>query len=352
MSAVLPFDLSRVDLDQSPLDRREILSKPLWAELRTFLAVAKSRSLTQAGEIIGASAPTVSRDVKRLQDQIGAQLIVSGHAGVVLTPAGQQLAARVAQLDFQISSLVGGLRGERDAVSGKVTISVTSGLAVSTVAPALSRFSDSYPGLEITMRDQISFLNLEKNLADVMLAMAPIQHADVTCTRVGTLHLVPVASRSYVTTRGVPRRGTIGEHAVLQCSYYASDGEVWRAWNEIWNSGRGRHVFENSLAYFAMIKCGGGIGLLGTYVLADPALIPVDVGVHVPIPIYAVVLTDRLGAKPVQVVYEWLCDLFASNAMFGDKLVLQPGTSTQEEDWRNIFNVRSGSTDATSVPVR
>ena len=349
--AVLPFDQSRADLDQSPLDRREILSKPLWAELRTFLAVAKSRSLTQAGEMVGTSTPTISRDMKRLQDHVGAQLYVSGHTGISLTQAGQELAKRVAKLDFQISTLIGGLRGARNDVSGKVAISVTSGLAVSTVGPALSRFTQRYPGLEIDMREKTSFLKFDHNLADVMLALMPIQRADITCTKVGTLHLLPVASRSYVQARGVPRRGTIGEHIVLQCAYYASESEIWRPWNDLLASAKGRHMFENSLPYFAMIKCDGGIGLLANYVLSDPALTPLELGIHVPIPIYAVALTDRLAAKPVRIVYDWLCDLFGGNPMFGDEVVLQVGASAMEADWRDIFNVRFPLVDAEPVPT-
>ena len=78
--------------NKSPLDDETLLSGQFWGELRVFLAVAKTKSFNRAAEITNTSQPTVSRQVKRLQDVVGSQLFISTPRGVKLTQKGEALA--------------------------------------------------------------------------------------------------------------------------------------------------------------------------------------------------------------------------------------------------------------------
>ncbi|MFD2236938.1 LysR family transcriptional regulator [Aureimonas populi] len=334
-----PFDHAAPEFDRSPLDVRGLLSRPIWKELRTFLAVAKSRSFAEAATMLNASGPTVSRDVKRLEEQTGANLVVASHSGITLTAMGRALALDLADLDFKLHSLSSTLQRERSSVAGRVSVSVTSGLAVAFVAPAVQRLSRSYPEIEVDLKGQISLVDFAKNQTDIMLSLTPIRRAGVTLREIGTLHLVPVAARSYVARQGVPTRSNLARHDFLQCSYYEGGTQAWKPWMDIATAGRIAHFAEDSLAYYGMVKTGAGIGLLGSYILIEPRLVPVDLGIHIPLPFYAAVATDRLRSAPVAAVFEWVVKLFTENPFFGRELRLQPGHSMPEEDFRAFFNV-------------
>ncbi|MGV1908541.1 LysR family transcriptional regulator [Agrobacterium cavarae] len=333
----IPFGSERSDLDKSPLEIQGLLSRPIWRELRTFLAVAKSPSFARAAELLGTSAPTISRDVKRLQDQIGSQLVISTFSGVTLTETGRKLAIQVADLDFQLFVLSNGLKDEMDDVTGRVTLSVTSGLAVAIVAPAASRLNDLHPRLSLDLREQVSLVNFENNQADLMLSLSPISRADVESVEIGTLHLIPIASRDYLEKSGVPQRQFISQHVYVQCKYYDSDREIWKGWQSLVNSGQQTHHCENSLTYYALIKNGAGVGLLGNYVLADPELVPLDLGVHVALPIYLISLATRRQSRPVAAVYDWLVDTFKNNPSFAGSLTFPSGGHKQEEGLRKML---------------
>lgn len=335
--AAQPFGVTTPAFDRSPLDVRGLLSRPIWKELRTFLAVAKSRSFTEAAALLHTSGPTVSREVKRLESQIGAQLVISSHSGIQLTPTGRALAIDLAELDFKLHTLSSNLERERTSVAGRVTVSVTSGLAVSFVAPAVMRLNARFPDIELDLKGQISMVDFGKNLTDIMVSLTPLQRADVTSELLGTLHLIPVVSRGYVARRGVPKIGQLEHHNFLACSYYA--GPPFAKWRETSESGRIAHHCEDSLAYFSLIKSGAGVGLLGNYVLIEPSLVPLDLGIHVPLPLYAAVTTDRLRSKAVAAVFEWLLTTFRDNPMFAAELLLQPTRSAPEEDFRAFFNL-------------
>src|ERR1700754_864132 len=132
---MLPFDEEQ-NLNKSPLDEETLLSGQFWAELRVFLAVAKTKSFNRAAEITNTSQPTVSRQVKRLQDVVGSQLFVSTARGVKLTEKGEALAQALSRLDYTLHSLTSDLKGESRDAEGTVRVSITDGLNALFAAPA------------------------------------------------------------------------------------------------------------------------------------------------------------------------------------------------------------------------
>ena len=327
-------------LNRSSLDDERILSGHFWGELRVFLAVAKTGSFSRAGKLLSISGPTVSRDVKRLQDMMGAQLLVPGQSGVTLTARGNGLARKLASLDQTLFDLSVDLRAESKDEHGIVRISLTEGLGVFFLVPALRQFSAEHPHIQISVQVPRNLNELRQNQTDMMLAFAETEAIDVTSRRIGTLHLIPVTTRDYIDRYGVPTRANAEEHLFLQSELYQSTSPLWEPWRNLVERGRVAHVSENSFIYGMMVKAGYGIGLLGNYTLMEPAAIPPELGVHIALQMYAAVLTERLAAKPVQLVFNWICEVFGpSNPWFADRLSVTPQPSVADEGFRVMFNL-------------
>src|ERR1043166_3231695 len=96
-----PFE-EQQSFNRSPLDDETLLSGEYWCELRVCPAVSKTKSSNRAAEITNTSQPTVSRQVKRLQDVVGSQLFISTPRGVKLTQKGEALAKALARLDHTL----------------------------------------------------------------------------------------------------------------------------------------------------------------------------------------------------------------------------------------------------------
>jgi DNA-binding transcriptional LysR family regulator len=73
-------------------DPIERLARDLdWNLLRTFIVIAKSKSLTEAAEVLRLKQPTLSSALKRLEDRIGKKLVVRSPGTFRLTTAGKVL---------------------------------------------------------------------------------------------------------------------------------------------------------------------------------------------------------------------------------------------------------------------
>src|SRR6201992_3274783 len=119
---MLPFDEEQQSLTKSPLDEETLLSGHFWGELRVFLAVAKTKSFNRAAEITNTSQPTVSRQVKRLQDAVGSQLFVSTPRGIKLTHKGEALAQALSRLDHTLFSITNDIKAETREAERRVCV--------------------------------------------------------------------------------------------------------------------------------------------------------------------------------------------------------------------------------------
>ena len=170
---MLPFDEEQQSFNKSPLDEDTLLSGQFWAELRVFLAVAKTKSFNRAAEITNTSQPTISRQVKRLQDAVGSQLFISTPRGIKLTQKGEALAQALTRLDHTLYSLTSDLKAETREAEGLVRVSITDGLNALFAAPALVRFSAHYPKIQLHLKNPLNMIDLRENQADMMISMIP-----------------------------------------------------------------------------------------------------------------------------------------------------------------------------------
>ena len=50
--------------------------------------------------------------------------------------------------------------------------------------------------------------------------------------------------------------------------------------------------------------------MLGSYTLVEPCVVPLEIGLRISVPLYLIALTERLNARPVRLVFDWLSDVF------------------------------------------
>jgi DNA-binding transcriptional LysR family regulator len=338
------FDDGQESLNKSPLDDETLLSGQYWGELRVFLAVAKTKSFNRAAEITNTSQPRVSRQVKRLQDAVGSQLFVSTPRGVKLTQNGEALAKALCRLDHTLYSITSDLKAETSEAQGTVRVSITDGLNSLFAAPALEQFSAQYPKIQVHLKSPLNILNLRENQTDMMIGFSPVESSDILFRKLGQLHFIPIAAKDYIRKHCLPTRGNMEQHAFLQSEYYLAKTGLWDGWQQTVARGRIVHYCDNSFAYGMLVKAAQGIGLLPSYVLAEPCFVPLECDLRIPVPIYIIALTDRLHARPVRLVFDWLSEVFGpNNPWFSDEFRLNNPPSRYDAGFRKMFNLEGAN---------
>jgi DNA-binding transcriptional LysR family regulator len=88
-----------------------------YQQLRTFHAVASDRSITRAANRLAISQPTLSKQLKELQDRYQVQLFTGNRPPLTLTPEGEALLMKTRAL-FDISDEIEGLLGQTPTEEG------------------------------------------------------------------------------------------------------------------------------------------------------------------------------------------------------------------------------------------
>ena len=335
-----PFDEEQQVFNGSPLDDENLLRGQFWGELRTFLAVAKTKSFNRAAEITNTSQPRVSRQVKRLQDAVGSQLFISTARGITLTRSGEALAKTLCRLDHTLFSITSDLKAETTEAEGTVSVSITDGLNALFAAPALEQFSAQYPKIQLHLKNSVNLMHLRDNQTDMMIGISPAESSGIRFQKLGQLHFIPVVAKDYIRKHGLPTRDNLERHLFLQSEYYISRTGLWDGWQQAVSRGRIAHYCDNSFAYGMLVKAGQGIGLLGSYTLVEPCSVPLEIDVRISVPLYLIALIDRLSARPVRLVFDWLSEVFGSNnPWFADEFRLNNPPSVHDAGFRKMFNL-------------
>jgi DNA-binding transcriptional LysR family regulator len=145
-------------------------------QLRTFLAVAQSLSFTQAAQRLGLRQPTVSQQVRKLEEAVGRRLFVRDTRSVALTADGEAMAGFARSILAANEQAVGYFTGS--GLAGRLRFGVTDDLALTQVPRLLRDFRQLYPRIDLELTvDQSA--NLQRRLESGHLDIAFLKSAGV-----------------------------------------------------------------------------------------------------------------------------------------------------------------------------
>jgi DNA-binding transcriptional LysR family regulator len=336
-----PFRTGAPAISKLAMEDGSLLSGRYWGELRTFLAVAKAKSLNRAADQLGVSRMTAGREIRRLQDAIGAQLIVFGKTGAALTRRGEELARALLRLDQEIHTLTNDLRADFKGAEGAVRLGVTDGIGILFVVPGIKRLAQTHPRIRVELKSPQNYLSLIENQTDIMVGFAPEDHQDLTSVRMGVFHFLPIVGRYYVDRMGLPTYDDLERHQFIDSERYSAKVDIWKPWRKLVERGYVSHSCDASLTYGMMVKAGLGIGLLGSVNVLEPAFVPLDLDCEIGIPLYLTVLTERLQARPVRIVFDFVLSLLSEdNPWFAKTMILDADRDSPFNDgYLRLFNL-------------
>ena len=120
--------------------------------LRYFLMLAETLHFGRAASRLGIAQPPLSRQIRDLEEQVGATLFYRGTRGVSLTDAGVAFAQRAAQIVAAADEAVFEAREAGQGRTGRIVIGFVHSLAYSLLPRVLPGFRQKHPGIAVSLR--------------------------------------------------------------------------------------------------------------------------------------------------------------------------------------------------------
>ncbi|MFF9474214.1 LysR family transcriptional regulator [Streptomyces roseolus] len=122
-------------------------------QLEYFVAVAEERNFTRAAERVHISQSGVSAQIRRLEQDLGAELFDRSARAVTLTAAGEAALAH-ARAALASARAVGRAVDEvTGLVRGRLTLGMVVGCTVTPLFDALAAFRTAHPGVDVLLRE-------------------------------------------------------------------------------------------------------------------------------------------------------------------------------------------------------
>jgi DNA-binding transcriptional LysR family regulator len=122
-------------------------------QLRIFLAVAHSRSMTHAAKLLDQTQPSLSQHIAKLEESIGQLLFERGRSQFELTDAGDYLCRRAQIIMAEVDEAVAGLAARAKGTRGVLSIGILSSIARALLPEVQSRMAEICPDVELDVHE-------------------------------------------------------------------------------------------------------------------------------------------------------------------------------------------------------
>lgn len=124
-------------------------------QLTYFIAVAERLSFSKAAQHLHVTVPPLSRQIRQLEDELDAQLLIRDRHGVALTEAGRQLLREATVLMAQATRISDCVRRAKKGQAGLIRIGVGFGLG-EKISRVLIEHLEKFPAIETQCTDLFS----------------------------------------------------------------------------------------------------------------------------------------------------------------------------------------------------
>ncbi len=242
-------------------------------QMLIFHAVCTQGSLTKAAEILSVSVSHISKQLKKLEDELGVQLLNRNTRKWSLTQEGEDYARFCHQMTQLIRSADEAMYRSQNALQGQIRIAMSHSFGKLHILPALRALQKQHPELnvEVTLCDH----NVDMLTESIDLWFTTHEHINegYVAQRIADSHFVVAASPDYLAEHGVPHHPA--ELAQHNCITYHSRERSYLDWlfkregekQQVTISGNYR--VDLAEAVKDAVIDGEGIGYIATYLLKD-----------------------------------------------------------------------------------
>lgn len=195
--------------------------------IAVFVQAAETRSFTEAGRLQGVSSSAVGKSIARLEARLGVRLFQRTTRSVTLTSEGAMFLERCRKILAEVEAAESELCDASAKPHGRLRISLPQ--VHGLVMPVMAEFMALYPQIELDLDLTDRMVDVVEEGFDAVIRTGKPRDSRLMARRLGTFHMVLVASPAYLQQRGVPQTpADLAAHACLRHTFHATGKlEAW-----------------------------------------------------------------------------------------------------------------------------
>ena len=284
---------------------------PSPSDLTYFIAVANSSNLSRASEVLGISQPSLTLAMRRLENTVGAPLLVRHKRGVTLTKAGEQLLAHARELMQRWETIKSETLASMHDVQGAITLGCHPSVALYSLPRFLPKLMTEHPKLEIRLKHDLSRRVTESVISlkvDIAIAVNPVRHPDLVIN-----HLADDVIAMFCKKPDDAMRQLADGSAIILCDPEMAQVQSILAQLKKSAMSYGRMLTTNNLEVIASLSSHqGGIGILPTRIAAGYGLTQIPNAPTYEDEICVLYRGENRNVRAIQVISDTIKKVFVS----------------------------------------
>lgn len=244
--------------------------------MRAFRRVVELGGFARAADDLGVSAAGLSKQLRQLEEHLGAVLLQRTTRRMSLTDAGRAYFGECCRLLDEMERVEHALRAQAGQVEGRLRVNAPTSFGLAVLSPLLGTFLARHPRLKLDLVLDDRVLDVIGTGFDVSLRVrSTLEDSSLVARRLGTIQQVLCAAPDYLHRHGMPETpADLSGHDVLAYAL-ADTPDSWQLQGPEGTTRvalpPARTVVNNSLILRDLLCAGLGVGALPSF-LAAPAI--------------------------------------------------------------------------------
>ncbi len=240
--------------------------------LAIFSTIIQAGSISKAATQLGCGKSVVSRQLARLETDLGARLIQRSTRRLALTEIGEIVLQEARQIEQSLNSIEQLTDQYQQQVRGLLRISCSMA-GRRQIVPLIAEFTRLYSEVKIALRLEDQVVDLIAHQVDLAIRASPLIDSSLVARKLADNPRILAASPHYLAHAGTPKTpAELPDHA---CLIYENGGRIYDEWTFIDKEGSYKvrvngaiHINDGSALVTAAVH-GAGILLIPTKVIAE-----------------------------------------------------------------------------------